>query len=519
MANATWTDGYTSEINYTGGYYSTQSPRVINMAMLSRGYKPIDLTHYKYLELGYGLGLSVNIHAAASNNEFWGTDFNPNHAAIATRLAKSSGADLKLFDDSFEDLVKRTDMPEFDLITMHGVWSWISEKNQNAIVDLLKRKLKVGGALMISYNCYPGWAAMVPLQHLLNLHKNTTADKSQDPRVSLQSAFKFIDALADADANFFQANPQVKGLLDDLRQQDQTYLVHELFHDTWPVTPFAKVADKLSEAKMSYVGPANLLEHIDVFVSKPQHQKIINSIGDLTLRETVRDFCKNTRFRSDIFTKGAQPLTREDRDEELRRMVFALVRHPENLDYEKIEISENQYVGLRKAYMEPVVKALAENDFAPKSVAEIEKHKDVKDLNFDQLAEILLTLSSCSVISPAQPDDVSAAAEESCRALNVELVNQVKRNNLPSAIASPALGGGFGVKNIQLIFLDAMNNKIEAKKDMISHSWEFMKKVGWKFMDNGRQIDDEKESLRRVEDELDFFFKERLPLMKAQKIV
>ena len=42
------------------------------------------------------------------------------------------------------------------------IWSWVSEENQRVIVDFVRRKLKVGGLLYISYNCQPGFAAMVP---------------------------------------------------------------------------------------------------------------------------------------------------------------------------------------------------------------------------------------------------------------------------------------------------------------------------------------------------------------------
>ncbi|MGI9374097.1 MAG: methyltransferase regulatory domain-containing protein [Hyphomicrobiales bacterium] len=383
----------------------------------------------------------------------------------------------------------------------------------------MKKKLKVGGALQISYNCYPGWAAMVPLQHLMNLHKKTTADKALDPRVALQNAFGFVNALANANAGFFKANPGVKEQLDGLGQQDATYLVHELFHDKWPVTPFSDVADKLGEAKMSFVGSANLLEHIDVLAMSPQHIQIVNSIADLTLRESVRDFCMNRRFRSDIFTKGAQAVTREERDEELRKMKFVLVRHPETLNYEKIEIAPGQTLNLKKKFMDPVVKALSENNFAPKTVAEIEKHDSAKGLDFEQLADVLITLTGCFVIAPAQEGSVVSSSEETCKALNSEFTIQIKRNNVTNAIASPLIGGGFGITSTQLLFLSAALNGKKSKKDTIAHSWALMQKIGWRALENGEQIKDEKVNIERLEEEYKFFSEKRMPLLKAHHII
>ena len=49
------------------------------------------------------------------------------------------------------------DVPDF--VGLHGVWSWISNANRAAVVEFLRRKLKPGGVLYISYNASPGWAA------------------------------------------------------------------------------------------------------------------------------------------------------------------------------------------------------------------------------------------------------------------------------------------------------------------------------------------------------------------------
>jgi len=43
-------------------------------------------------------------------------------------------------------------LPDFDYIGLHGIWSWISDENRQVIVDFIRKKLKVGGVLYISYN-------------------------------------------------------------------------------------------------------------------------------------------------------------------------------------------------------------------------------------------------------------------------------------------------------------------------------------------------------------------------------
>jgi SAM-dependent methyltransferase len=121
-------------------------------------------------ELGFGQGLSANMHAAASVTQWHGTDFNPAQAGYAQALAAVSGNGARLYDEAFAEFAQRSDLPEFDYIGLHGIWSWISDTNRQVIVDFLRSKLKVGGVLYISYNTLPGWAAFAPMRHLMTEH-------------------------------------------------------------------------------------------------------------------------------------------------------------------------------------------------------------------------------------------------------------------------------------------------------------------------------------------------------------
>ena len=79
-----------------------------------------------YLELGYGQGVSANLHAADNpRGEFWGTDFNPDHALYARSLARQSGVSAQWLELGFEAMLD-TPTPPFDFIVLHGVWSWVS---------------------------------------------------------------------------------------------------------------------------------------------------------------------------------------------------------------------------------------------------------------------------------------------------------------------------------------------------------------------------------------------------------
>lgn len=74
----TWTDGYQTEVNYTYGYYKDLSPNYQKFCLLLNGVDcPPAKDDHKHCELGFGQGVSLNIHTTSSFGLFFGTDFNP----------------------------------------------------------------------------------------------------------------------------------------------------------------------------------------------------------------------------------------------------------------------------------------------------------------------------------------------------------------------------------------------------------------------------------------------------------
>ena len=119
-----WTAGYVADIGYTFGYYQELNPQRVKLAFLNQGLAYPEMG--AACELGFGQGISANIHAAASVTQWHGTDFNPSQAGFAQSLASATGSSAKFYDQAFDEFAKRDDLPEFDYIGLHGIWSWIS---------------------------------------------------------------------------------------------------------------------------------------------------------------------------------------------------------------------------------------------------------------------------------------------------------------------------------------------------------------------------------------------------------
>ena len=172
------TDGYVQEIEYTHRYCGEMAPGLLDLACVWRGFSCLPSDHPpRYLEMAFGQGVSINLHAAACPGEFWGFDFNPAHLVNARELAAASRSGAMLFGDSFENFAAREGVPQFDVIAMHGTWSWISAENRHRVVEIVRRRLAPGGLFYLSYNCWPGWATEMPLRHLLMQHAESSGSR------------------------------------------------------------------------------------------------------------------------------------------------------------------------------------------------------------------------------------------------------------------------------------------------------------------------------------------------------
>ena len=325
MAPLDWTSGYVADIGYTYGYYLELNPLRVKLAFLNNGLEFPEFG--SACELGFGQGLSANIHAAASMTEWHGTDFNPGQAGFAQKLATVTGSKTQLRDDSFAEFVKRTDLPDFDYIGLHGIWSWISDENRTVIVDFLHKKLKVGGVLYISYNTMPGWAAFAPMRHLLTQHADVIGAEGHGIVKRIDSAIAFADKLLATNPLYARANPLIAERVTKLKGQNRHYQAHEYFNKDWHPMHFATMAEWLTPAKLEYACSAHYLDQIDSINVNAEQQLFLNEIPDAMFRQSVRDFMVNQQFRKDYWVKGARKLSALEQAEALRQQKVILINN------------------------------------------------------------------------------------------------------------------------------------------------------------------------------------------------
>lgn len=508
-----WSDGYVAEIGYTFGYYQELNPLRVKLAFLQAGLAVPDVGDA--CELGFGQGMSANVHAAASVIRWTGTDFNPAQAGFAQELAGVSGGNAQFYDEAFAEFCSRPDLPNFDYIGLHGIWSWISDENRAVIVDFIRRKLKVGGVLYISYNTMPGWAALVPLRDLLTQHAEVMGAMGKGIVPRIDGALEFAEQLLAVNPAYARANPQIAERLKKIKEQNRNYLAHEYFNRDWLPMPFSGMADWLAPTKLSFACSAHYLDYIDAINLSAEQQEMLKDIPDAMFRETVRDFMVNQQFRRDYWVKGARKLNALEQAEALRllRVVLTVPR-----DEVSLEISGALgSASLSESVYGPVLDVLADHKI--KTVAQIEQGVKNKNVNFAQVLQAVIVLTGAGRLSAAQDDKVIAQARKNTDRLNNYLMNKARGSSEIAYLASPVTGGGVSIGRFQQLFLMALSQGKKQPAEWAQFVWQLLASQGQKIVKEGKLMETQDENLAELTNQAQAFAEKQLPILKALQVI
>jgi SAM-dependent methyltransferase len=447
-----WGSGYVTDVEYAMNFHREQSPGVMGITCLLNGIRNPDFDRgFSYCELGCGTGITLLVLAATNpQGRFVGVDFNPVHIAFARDAASAAGlTNVEFIESSFEDLVHTGDgaHPMFDVIALHGVYSWVSEATRRAIVAVLAKRLSPGGLAYLSYNSMPERAMHLPLQRLLRDLALLRPGRSDE---RFKWAAEQVAALYESNVPALK-NAAVEAFLRNSKVMDVRYLAHEYLNEHWEPMYHADVVRDLAAAKMTYVGSASLLFNFpDLRVSSEQAE-ILARINVPGVQETLRDFCGNRGFREDVFVRGPLSISNDERSARLRNLLLALVVNPDQF---KFEMNVGPARGsMNQDTYRPLVAALAEG---PKRVGEL---LDLATRNGNTGMTPIEIVGVLVGTEQALP--VSAAAERAQAAsdrLNLVLLSMSERMHIGNRIglAVPALGTGLHADVIGLKIFESL---------------------------------------------------------------
>lgn len=448
-------EGYVDGIDYDHGLYRELSPAQIAFSLLLKGYRPpvVGPEGFHYAELGAGHADTSSLLAAVYPHAgFDAVDINASHIAAAHRFAKDAcPGNLRLLEESFAEFAKRSDAA-YDIIALHGVWSWVSAETRAILLDIVGRTLKPGGVLFLSYNALPGKAAQMDIRKILLEHSLAGTGDWPD---RIGKALSFVERVVQQGA---RDRPETAGLVAEverLKQRSANYIAHEYLNRDWTAFYAGDVARELTKAKLSYAAPGLMSDELGI-MALPAESSALTEEADPVYRETLRDILMNRGFRRDLFVKGAERLSARERSEWLGAMRFALLVPPG--DMPRAIVTSGGRLQLQKALAEPLIAAL---DEGPRRLDELAAMPSLAEHGWQAILQGLTLMIGTSHVAPALDEADEAACLDSVARFNAVVLEHGRMGGELRHLASPVLGNGVAVTKLDALFLLARSRGVD----------------------------------------------------------
>ena len=505
-------EGYVTDVTYTMNYKSEINPLILQFNFLCAGLRPPTIKNA--CELGFGQGLSINFHSAGSGIKWYGNDFNNQHYLFADELSKAGKLDCDLSPQSFREFCQRTDLPDFDFICLHGVWSWINSENREIIVEFIKKKLRPHGVAYISYNALPGLMDALPLKKILSDYSSSLGENiSTIDKINL--SIEFLDNFIKLNPEILKSFPNLIKKLEHLKIQPKQYLAHEYFNKNWMPFYFSEMNDVLSKADLKYAAPVYVVDLFkNLYLTNEQHE-FIEGIQDNIRKEGLLDKLVNKQFRADYWAKNIDRLSNKEYEILISQFSVILVKNLDSIDYKFDTYTGTVDINQRHAKL--ILNVLS--DYKIHSIGEISNALRHKNQTLNDIATIIALLVYKKDVALVQKSTDIKENILKTKKLNTFIIARSVISEDINYMASPLTGGGIFINNLEQIYLVARERGLKTPEEWVKFAWDVHLWRAGNILDDqrGTTFPKDKDGQEMIEHAI-HWEKYRLPILQALKI-
>lgn len=257
-----------------------------------------EVSRARVLEIGCASGGNL-IPLAAQHPEAHavGIDLSPVHIDEGRRRAEALGlGNLELLQGDIAR-IDHAALGQFDFIISHGVYSWVPENVQDAILAAFHGLLAPEGVGYLSYNVYPGWKAKEIVRDAMLLRGGGRG--TPDERVGYaRGMIDFLQEVAPPDSVLARALADYKAVA---AKSKDYYLLHEELETFNAPCYFLELLERAGDHDLAYLAEAAPATMFAVNYGEKVAEPLLKECGhSQVLLEQYLDFVINRTFRQTL---------------------------------------------------------------------------------------------------------------------------------------------------------------------------------------------------------------------------
>lgn len=277
---------------------------------------------FAYCELHCGSGVTAALLASANPlGDFHAIDPREKVLEQGRALARDGGARNVTFHHTGIEAALEKTLPQFDYIAVNGIYSWVPLHERALVLAFVRKFLKPGGAVYVSYNARPGWNRLDPFRRLF---RESSAGLRGDARQRLVAARELYAKLEQARAPSIVASGVTAASLADLDLLPIDVMAADYANEFAEPLYVTEVMSDFAAIDCVLAGPADMAESVQVLMAYEPYKSVLERMPAAAGRELAKDLLRDTRFRRDVFVRGGRRLAADNREMVLRGLAFAL---------------------------------------------------------------------------------------------------------------------------------------------------------------------------------------------------
>lgn len=328
-----------NDIPYTSKVFSSCQPTRLHALAKIKGLNPPILETANVLEIGCSFGGNLLPFAFKyPKSNIVGVDLAENQICIGKQMIEEIGiSNIQLIAGDISE-ISFSDT-KFDYIICHGVFSWVPETVQNAILDTIQKYLSPNGIAFISYNTYPGWYVKGMARELMLFASDNKLDPFSRIDQSLE-VLKYTNNITNRINN--PLSKEIDNIFNKIINSSKYYITHEYFEKYNQPLYFREFNKKINKYNLTYITDSSIPTIKFTFLfTEEEYQQICTYFNNhIEYIEQYTDILINKTFRESIITREENIKNYDINSYEMCHSFYDIYIKPK---FEKVKDSDKDY--------------------------------------------------------------------------------------------------------------------------------------------------------------------------------